>query len=82
MKAELDQMVADKIATPVNEPTNWVCSVLAVPKKDGLLCICLDPKDFNTAIKRTHYHLPTAEDISSRLTNDKVLSVVDAKRGY
>ena len=35
MKTELDQMVADKIVTPVTEPTDWVSSVLAVPKKDG-----------------------------------------------
>ena len=35
MKAELDQMVAHKIVTPVTEPTDLVCSVLAVPKKDG-----------------------------------------------
>ena len=79
MKAELDQMVPDKIVTPV---FYWVCSILAVPKKDGSVRICLDPKDLNTALKRSHYHLPTAEYISSRLTNDEVLSVLDAKRGY
>ena len=34
MNKELDQMVADKIVTPVTESTDWVSSVLAVPK-DG-----------------------------------------------
>ena len=33
MKVELDKMVAGKIITPVTEPTDWVSSVLAVPKK-------------------------------------------------
>ena len=82
MKAELDRMVADKIVTPVTEPTDWVSSVLAVPKKDGSVRICLDPKDLNTAIKRSHYPLPTVEDVTSRLTNAKVFSVLDAKSGF
>ena len=82
MKAELDRMVADKIVTPVTEPTDWVSSVLAVPKKDGSVRICLDPKDLNTTIKRSHYPLPTVEDVTSRLTNAKVFSVLDAKSGF
>ena len=47
MKTELDKMVADKIVTPVTEPTYWVSSVLAVLKKYGSVRICLDPKDLN-----------------------------------
>ena len=45
MKTELDKMVADKIIIPFAQPTAWVSSVLAVPKKDGSVGICLDPKD-------------------------------------
>ena len=82
MKTELDKMVADKIVTPATEPTDWVSSVLVVPKKDGSVRICLDPKDLNTAIKRSHYPLPTVEDVTSRLTNAKVFSVLDAKSGF
>ena len=82
MKTELDQMVADKIVIPVTEPTDGVSSVLAVPKKDGSVRVCLDPKDLNTAIKRSHYPLPTVEDVTSRLTNAKVFSVLDAKSGF
>ena len=48
MKTELDKMVAYKIIIPVTEPPYWVSSVLAVPKKDGSVRICLDPKDLNT----------------------------------
>ncbi len=82
MKTELDRMVADKIIIPVTEPTDWVSSVLAVPKKDGSVRICLDPRDLNTAIKHSHYPLPTVEDVTSRLTNAKVFSVLDAKSGF
>ena len=82
MKIELDKMVADKIITPVTEPMDRVSCVLAVPKKDGSVRICLDPKDLNTAIKRSHYPLPTVEDDASRLTNAKIFSVVDTKSGF
>ena len=82
MKTELDKMVADKIVALVTKPTDWVSSVLVVPKKDGSVRICLDPKDLNTAIKRSHYTLPTVEDVTSRLTNAKVFSVLDAKSGF
>jgi len=82
MKIELDKMVADKIITPVTEPTDWVSSVLAVLNKDGSVRSCLDPKDLNTAIKRSHYPLPTVEDVASRLTKTKIFSVLDVKIGF
>ena len=82
MKAELENLVSNQIIAPVTEPTNWVSSVLAVPKKDGSIRVCLDPKDLNTAIKRSHYPLPTVDDVTSRLTKAKVFSVMDAKSGF
>jgi len=84
MKTELTRWLLDKIitCTSVTEPTDWVSSVLAVPKKDGSVRICLDPKDLNTAIKHSHYPLPTVEDVTSPLTNAKVFSVLDAKSGF
>lgn len=51
MKAELKNLASNQISSPATEPTNWVSSVLAMPKKDGLIHVCLDPKDFNSAIK-------------------------------
>ena len=33
MKEELEKMVTNQIIVPVTEPTDWVSSVLAVPKK-------------------------------------------------
>ena len=36
----------------------------------------------NTAIKRSQHPLPTVEDVTARLTNAKVFSVLDAKSGF
>ena len=35
--------------------TPWISSMLAVPKKNGKIRICLDPKDLNKAILRENY---------------------------
>ena len=43
-----------------------------VPKKDGKLRICLDPRDLNRAIHREHY----------RLHGSKVFTVLDVRQGF
>ena len=57
LKAKLDRMVSQEVITPVTMPTPWVSSLVVVPKKDGRLRLCLDPKALNRAIQREHYQL-------------------------
>jgi len=57
LKTTLDKMVTANIIVPVTEPTQWISSMVVVPKKNGTLCICLDPKDLNAAIQRDQYPL-------------------------
>ena len=82
VKDELTRMVGDGIIAPVTEPTRWVSSMIAVRKKNNKLRICLDPRDLNKAIQRSHYPLPTLEDVATRLNKAKVFSVLDAKSGF
>ena len=35
----------------VDQPTEWVNSIVIVEKEDGNLRICLDPKDLNRAVQ-------------------------------
>ena len=55
---------------------------IVVPKKDGQLRICLDPRELNKAIRREHYPLPTIEDITTRLHGAKVFTVLDVRKGF
>ena len=50
--------------------------------KPNKLRICIDPKDLNRAIKRSHYPIPTIEEVATKLNNAKVFSVLDAKSGF
>ena len=42
----------------------------------------MDPKDLNKVVRRSHYPLPTIEEVATRLSNAKVFTVLDAKCGF
>ncbi|XP_045024072.1 uncharacterized protein LOC123469327 [Daphnia magna] len=64
---KLDEMVNEKILTPVQEPTEWVSRMMVVGKPDGDVRICLDPFELNKAIQRQHFAVPTIEQLFSKL---------------
>ncbi|XP_064641934.1 uncharacterized protein K02A2.6-like [Lineus longissimus] len=82
LKAELSKMQEQNIIKSVDEPTDWVNPIACVEKPDGSLRICLDPKELNQAIRREHYELPTADDISAKLAGAKYFSVLDASSSF
>ena len=88
VQEKLDNMVKDDIIAKVDQPTDWVSSMLAVRKPtmglDGKadIRICLDRKDLNSAIKREHFPVPTIEEVATRLNGAKIFSVFDASNGF
>jgi len=82
LKVTLNNMVKEGIIARVEEPTQWVNSIVVVTKKDGNLRICLDPRELNKWVQREHYPLPTIEEISTRFCGAKVFSVLDVKCGF
>jgi len=79
---ELQRMESEGVIEKVEHPTAWVNSLVIVEKKGGGLRLCLDPRDLNQAIRREHYQLPTIEEIASRLSGNKVFSVLDANSAF
>ena len=82
LKKELERMEQLGAIEKVDQPTEWVNSIVIVEKEDGSLRICLDPKDLNRAVKREHFQLPTSTEITSKLAGAKVFSKLDAKDGF
>ena len=82
LKSTLDDLERDGILATVTEPTPWVNSLVVVPKKDGRLRLCLDPKDLNKAILREHYPLPTIEEVATRLYGAKCFTILDVRHGF
>ena len=52
LQGALENLVKQQIIAPVTEPTTWIYSMVVVPKKNGMLRICLDPKDLNHYTER------------------------------
>ena len=68
VKATLDEMEKMEVIRKVDEPTEWVNSMVTVEKPNSnKLRICLDPKDLNVAIQREHFELPTVEEITAHV---------------
>ena len=88
VQGKLEEMAAANIIEQVNQPTDWVSSMLVVSKPsteakgETKLRICLDPRDLKLAIKREHFPMPTIEEIATRLDGAKLFSVFDASNGF
>ena len=54
LHTELLQLQEHGIIIPVTEPTEWISSMVVMPRKDGKLGVCLDLKDLNRAVMREH----------------------------
>lgn len=85
-KTELNNMEELGVIVPVNEPTDWVNSVVLneTVNYEGeitKLRECLDPRDLNKWVKREHYHTRTIDDAASHLHDAKFFSIVDATNG-
>ena len=82
LKSKLDSLLAQGLISPVTEPTPWVSNLVIVDKPNGDLRLCLDPKSLNKAIQREHYPTPTLDEVTTRLSEAKVFSVVDASQAF
>ena len=61
-------------STEVDEPTDWVNSLVFVTMSNGSLRLCLDPNDLNKVIKRPHY----CAEVLPKWIGAKYFSIIDA----
>ena len=81
VKAQLDQYEKDGHLTTVTEPTDWISNLVIVKKPDKLR-LCIDPKPLNRALKRSHYLMPTLDDVLYKLPKARVFTLVDARDAF
>ena len=81
LKAHIEELEKMQVLKKVTEPTDWISSEVVV-RKGSKLRLCIDPKDLNKALKRSHYPMPTIEEILPELSKAKVFSVADARNGF
>ena len=72
VKEALEKMVEQYVIGKVTELTDWVSPMVAVPKKDGTLRVCVDlNRALNKAIKKEQFQVPVAEERFVILQNAK-----------
>ena len=82
LKEELARLENANVIKRVEEPTDWVSSLVVTEKSNGKLRVCIDPQQLNKALRRSHYPLPIIEDILPELADVKVFSKADLKDGF
>ena len=81
-KDELDRMQHLDVICPVEEPTDWVFSMVVITSKPNKTRICIDTRDLNQAIHREHYLMSTIEEITTRLPEAKIFPTLDTTNRY
>ncbi|KAK7899105.1 hypothetical protein WMY93_019958 [Mugilogobius chulae] len=82
LKEELMSLVDRQIIAPVESSTEWISGMVSVQKPSGRPRICIDPRPLNKALKRSHFPLPTIDDVLPELAKAKVFTVCDVKQGF
>ena len=75
-------MVKLKVIVPIEGPTEWSNSFVAVEKPDYSLRICLDPRELNKAINTPDYKLLTTEEVIAKIGSAKRFTKLDASCAY
>ena len=65
------------IIEDVDGPTPWVSPLVAVPKSNGDIRVCVDMRRVNEAILREHHPIPTLEETLQDLNGATVFSKLD-----
>ena len=78
----LKKLEAQGVIIAVDEPTDWVNSLVITEKRDGSLRLCLDPKHMNKNIRREHFQIPTFTEISTQLGGVRLFTILDQKHSH
>ncbi len=78
-KKELDRLTKLGVIKPVQEPTEWVSSMVAA--EDGAVRLCIDPVHLNKALLRPHHPMKRVEQVIADMPGAKMFSILDAKCG-
>ena len=62
--------------------TDWVHNLVLVRKPNGKLCVCLEPRTINKALRFNIHNARTFPEITSQIRSVKYVSKIDANSGF
>lgn len=83
VKDELVRMKQNGVIERVTQPTQWYAPMVPVQKRNtNRAQICVDLTKLNKSVIREHFILPTADEITSKISGATVFSSLDAASGF
>ena len=70
------------VISKIDEPTDWCAGMVAVPKEDGRVTICVDLTQLNQSVCRERHILPLVEQTLAQIGGAKHFSKLDANSGF
>ena len=78
----MEELEAKDITESVSAPTPWVSLLVAVPKPNGDVRVCVNMRRANGDIQRERHPIPTVDEILHDLNEATVFSKLDFREGY
>ena len=83
VQAEVEKLEKLEIIEDVTgQPTPWLNPIVAVPKGNGSIRLCLDMRSANKAITRTRYPTPTVDDLLIKLRGSQHFTKLDLNAAF
>ena len=82
VEKKLQELEDRDIIEPVEGPTPWVSPLVAFPKANGEVRVCVDMKRANEAVIWERHPIPTLEETVQALNGATVFSKLDLRWGY
>ena len=82
IEKELERLEWLDIIEKADGPTPWVSPIVAVPKKNGEIRICVDMREANQAILREKHPMPTIDELIADLNGSTLFSTLDLTNAY
>ena len=82
MDKKLEELEAKDIIESVSGPTPWVSPLVAVPKSNNDVRICIDMRRANEAVQRERHPIRTVDELLQDFNEATVFSKLDLKDDY
>ena len=82
VRDELERMQSMGVITKINEPTEWYAGIVAVPKPNDKIRICVHLTKLNESVCRERHILPSVDHTFAQLSGATVFSKLDANSGF
>ena len=82
VQEELKKLEELDIIRPVETPTDWCAPIVAVPKANGKVRLCIDFTKLNESVRRENFPLPTTDQLLAQLDGATVFTKLDCNSGF